>query len=122
MAQQPHLDDRYTTGVYHDSHTGEYCEIVELDDTIGICEPGSDEPYYTYDEGGYTKAEAIDAVDREMHKISEEAVKNPTRTIERALRMMTRNDMNELASYPEGEAADLGYARSQVEIVELSDN
>lgn len=122
MAQQPHLDDKYTNGVYRDSHTGEYCEIVELDNTIGICEPGRDEPYYTYDEEGYTKAEAIDAVNKEMHKVSDEAVENPTQTIERALRIMQRNDINELSSYPQREATDLGYAREQVEITELSEN
>jgi hypothetical protein len=118
MAQEPHLDDRYTTGVYYDRHAGEYCEIVELDDTIGLCEPGRDEPYYTYDEEGYTKEEAIKSVNRDMSQISEEAVENPVHVVERALRRQQRNSINELASVPEQEATDLGYAREQVEIVE----
>lgn len=122
MAQQPHLDDKYTNGVYYDQRAGEYCEIVRLDDTIGLCEPGRDEPYYTFDEEGYTKQEAIESINRDMTQISEEAVENPTQIIERALRMMARNDVNELAAYPQKEAIDLRYAREQVEITELSEN
>jgi hypothetical protein len=56
-----------------------------------------------------------------MSQISEKAVENPVNVVERALRMHHRNSINELASIPEQEALDLGYARSQVEIVELQD-
>jgi len=118
MTQEPHLDDRYTTGVYYDRHAGEYCEIVELDETIGLCEPGRDEPYFTYDELGATKEQAIESVNKDMTEVSEQVVDNPVHVVERAIRMHQRNSINELASVPEQEAIDLGYARSQVEIVE----
>jgi hypothetical protein len=118
MAQQPHLDDRYTTGVYYDLASGEYCEIVELDNTIGLCEPGRDEPYYTFDEDGFTKAEAIVSINKDFTQISEHAIEDPVQVVENLLRWTQINGDNELSAIPEQEAIDLGYARSQVNIVE----
>lgn len=121
MAQQPQLDEEYETGVYYDTHGGEYCEISDLGHTIGLFVPGREEPYYTYEEDGLSKGEAIQSVEDEMHEVSQSAIENPKRVVKAALRREIRNDINELASVPEQETIDLLYARDRVVIQEIDD-
>lgn len=118
MMQEPNLDDRYTTGVYYDREAGEYCEIVERNDTIGLTEPNSDEVYWTFKEAGFTKEEAIEAVNQDFIQVSERAVENPVHVISCALDVLDNNHTrNELVD-PEQDSIDLGYARKQVTIIE----
>lgn len=118
MAQEPHLDDQYTNGVYYDRDAGEYCRIVEINDTIGLTEPDSDGVYWTFEHAGLTKEEAIEIINKDFTQVSEEAVENPVQIVTRALRIQQRNSINELASVPEQASIDLGYARRQVNIIE----
>jgi|APHM01.1.fsa_nt_gi hypothetical protein len=107
-----------TNGVYYDKHSGGFVEIVDLDDTIGLCEPGFDEPYYTFDEDGIPYEEAVRYVNRDFESVSVEAQKHPKRVLNRALRIVSRNDTNEMASIPFQFAIDLRYARDSVTITE----
>lgn len=116
MESETTLEEKYTDGVWYDRHAGEYVEIKDLGDTIGLCEPGYDEPYYTFDEDDIGYEEAIGNLETDFRPISEEAQENPERIVKRAIRMMSRNDPNELMSYPQTEAIDLRYARMKVTI------
>lgn len=118
MAQEPHLDDRYTTGVYYDREAGEYCGIVEVNDTIGLTEPESDEVYWTFDMAGWTKKEAIESINRDFIKVSERAVENPVHVISSALDVLDNSHIREELVDPEQDSIDLGYARKQVTIIE----
>lgn len=118
MAQEPHLDDRYKNGVFYDRHTGDYCKIVELEDTIGLYEPGFDKPYYTFDEGGYSKEEAIELVNTEMVEVSQEAIEDPVHTVKQVLRHYEDDAIGDITKASEQEVIDLRYAKEQVEIVE----
>ncbi len=118
MAQTPHLDDRYTTGVWYDTRTGEYCEIIELDDTIGLCDPDCYEPYYLFSEDGLEKQDAIDTINTDMSAVSTEAVENPVETVTNALNMLTRRHKQQISSFSWSDAVDLTYACQQIEIQE----
>lgn len=109
------LDSKYTDGIWYDSMAGDFCQIREWGKTIGLFTPGVENfeehgPYYTFDEEGYGKEDAIDKVRSEFRRVSDEAVENPSTVVERAINSLARNDPNE--------AIDLRYARQQVEIQE----
>jgi len=124
MEEEHQLDEKYENGVYYDSMAGEFCQIREINDTIGLFDPYVNpdhvktDPYYCFDEEGYDMGEAISEVNSHMQKVSEDAVKNPKAVVERSLRMVSRNDPNELMSIPESEAIDLMYAQREVKITE----
>jgi len=119
-----HLDDKYTDGVWYDRMAGDFCQIREVDDTIGLFEPGVENfdehgPYYTFDEQDMCKEDAIGRINTDFTKVGNGAVENPTIVVERALRLISRNDPNELMGIPEQESINLMYARQQVEISEV---
>jgi hypothetical protein len=117
MAQQPHLDDRYVDGVWYDRHTGDFVEIERMDETIGLRVPGENEPFYTFDEDGYTKEEAINRINRDYEEVMEIAVENPEAVVTEGLDTLARNDTHELnVGYSLKEAIALRYAINQVEI------
>ncbi len=118
MTQEPNLDDSYTSGVYYDREAGEYCGIVEVNDTIGLTEPESDEVYWTFYMSDLTKEEIIEVINRDFIKVSERAVENPVHVVSCALDVLDNSHTrNELVD-PEQESIDLGYARKQVTITE----
>jgi len=122
MEAEHHLDDRYTTGIWYDAMTGDFSKIREVDDTIGLFEPDVEpedsDPYYTFDEEGMTKEDAIDTINADMSRVSDEAVENPATVVNRALDRAARNDPNQLMSVAHQEAIDLRYARTVTEIFE----
>lgn len=119
MAQEPHLDDRYTNGVYYDLEAGEYCGIVRIDDTIGLTEPDSDDVYWTFDMTDLTNEDVVDTINKDFIQVSEEAVENPVHFVVDMLDWIhTQNSVNELPSTSLQETIDLRYARRQIEIVE----
>jgi hypothetical protein len=116
------LDDKYTEGVWYDTMAGDFSKIREVDDTIGLFEPDVEpedsDPYYTFDEEGMTKEDAIDTINADMSRVSDEAVENPVAVVTRALDRAARNDPSELMSVSYQEAIDLRYALTVTEIVE----
>jgi len=119
MAQQPKLDEKYESGVWYDEHAGEFCEIRDMGDTIGLVEPEYSEPYFIFDEDGFSKEEAIDFIHRDMHKVSSEVINYPKRIVKSALQRQTRNDIDELLSISRQDVIDLMYARDSVVIKEI---
>jgi len=122
MEAEAHLDDRYTTGIWYDAMTGDFSKIREVDDTIGLFEPDKEpedsDPYYTFDEEGMTKEDAIDTINADMSRVSDEAVENPATVVTRALDRAARNDPNQLMKVSHQEAIDLRYARTVTQILE----
>lgn len=108
------LEDRFTNGIWYDYGEEAFFEIQESDDgDVELVEPEGRFVYAEIHIGDWKETEKHD-----FRKVSDDAVENPTETVERALRMMLRNDIEELAGYPEQEVIDLRYARGQVEITE----
>jgi hypothetical protein len=122
MEAEHYLDDKYTTGIWYDAMTGDFSKIREVDDTIGlfepVVEPEDSDPYYTFDEEGLTKEDAIDTINADMSRVSDEAVENPATVVNRALDRAARNDPNQLMSVAHQEAIDFRYARTVTEIFE----
>jgi len=119
------LDGKYAEGVWYDTTFEDLCQIRDLGYTVGLFEstvsPEESEPYYTFDEGGVQKEEAIDMIHQNFSRVSPETVESPTRTVQKAVDMLDRNSMDDLRSMSFQEAIDLRFARKQVEIREQSE-
>jgi|APHM01.1.fsa_nt_gi hypothetical protein len=118
MEAETTLDEKYTQGVWYDTVAGEFVEIVDSGDTIGLHAPDSEEVYYTFDEDGMSYESAVANVESDFQPVSDEAQEHPERVVSRGLRIMSRNDPNELMGVPKQFAIDLRYARTQVNISE----
>lgn len=79
----------YEAGVWYDRNADQFCRIVEQDDTFGLYEPhGSEEsPYFTFDEAGLTKDEAIEEINRSFMRLHSDTHENP---VEHASRLRQR--------------------------------
>ena len=115
MEAEPKLDDRYTSGVWYDTYNGDFCTIQESDDgkLVELVNPENGDVYWDMPVSEWVESEQSD-----FRPVSDEAVNDPVVIINRALRILSRNDINELSSYPDKEAIDLRYARAQVSIEE----
>lgn len=121
MATQYRLDDKYTSGVWYDTYNGDYCEIqrgfdpdaCESGRVVELVNPENGDVYWDM-----PVSEWVESEQQDFRQVSEQAVNDPTEIVNRALRLMLRNDINELASVPTQEQIDIRYARQQVEIQE----
>lgn len=115
MDQAYHLDDRYTDGIWYDTYNGDFAEIQEAGDGDGVhlINPETNEVYWEC-----TMEEWVEDEQSDFTKVSDEAVEDPVAVVNRAVRILSRNNVNELAGVPYQEAVDLRYARQQVEISE----
>jgi hypothetical protein len=117
MAQQPHLDPKYTDGIYYDQMNGDFCEIQRGvnsngDRLVELVNPETKTVYHDMPVGKWVEAARTD-----FRPVSDKAVEDPVTVVNRAIRMIGRNDIGELAGIPEQEAIDLRYAREQVQVL-----
>lgn len=105
------LPDRYTEGVWYDSYNGDYLQFENWGDGVALLTPDGDHFHtLTYVE--------FEAEQSNFRQVSEDAVEDPVAIVQRALRMMERNNIEELAGVPFEFEIDLRYAKEQVEISE----
>lgn len=109
------IDPKFTEGVWYDSFNGDFAKIETSADgtVVKLINPETDEAYWDMPVEAWVEKEK-----QHFRPVSDEAVEDPVAVVNRALRMQSRNDVNELASVPFQEAIDLRYAREQVEIQE----
>lgn len=116
------LDDHYTKGIWYDSTTKNFIKIREVGDTIGLFnydkEPEDNQPYFTFDDVRITKEDAIDRIESDMYRVSDDAVENPASVIKRALYRASADYPNDLMSVTHQQEIDLKYARMVTEISE----
>jgi hypothetical protein len=118
MAQEVALNEKYENGVWYDSQAGEFCEIENLGDDIGLTVPGKSVLYYQFSEDGLSYEAAVNEIHRNFERVSDEAQEHPETVVSRAIDKMVRGDPEELVTTPHTEVINLMYARSQVEISE----
>ncbi len=122
MAKEAYrLDDKYTTGVWYDTMSGDFAKIQrgfdpDADGTgriVEVVNPETDSVYWDMPVRQWVEEEQQD-----FRPVSDSAVEDPVAVVNRAVRILARNDVNEMAGIPMQEAIDLCYARQQVEITE----
>lgn len=117
----PRLDDKYTTGVWYDTYNGDFCTIQRGFDPdapadgriVELVNPKTDDVYWDI-----PVREWVGDEQSNFRPISDSAVEDPATIVSRAVRILARNDTDELMSVPDSFAIDLRYARQQVEISE----
>lgn len=109
------LDNKYTKGVWYDRMNGDFAKIQESDDgeLVELVNPETDNVYWDMPVSEWVKDEKDN-----FRKVSDEAVEDPIAVINRAVRILSRNNINELSEIPLDPAIDLRYAREQVEITQ----
>lgn len=113
------LED-YLDGVYYDRNAGEYCRIIETGDTIGLVQPNQSptaDPYFTFEEEGKTREEALAELEAEFTEVPENAVKNPSNYINGVLDVVESGTTDQLI---DEELLGLEFARQQVTITETT--
>jgi hypothetical protein len=107
------LDDKYTDGIWYDQMNGDFAKVQESADgeMVELVNPENGNVYWDM-----PVSEWVESEQQDFRQVSEEAVQDPVATVNRALRLLSRNDINELASVPLQEEIDLRYAREQVSI------
>lgn len=121
MEEEHHLDDKYTTGVWYDSETGDFCTIRRGFDPdapadgriVELLDPDTDKVYFEMPVRKWAEDEQSD-----FRPVSDSAVEDPAAVVNRAVRILRRNNINELAGLPDSFSIDLSYASKQVEISE----
>lgn len=107
------MEERYSTGVWYDTDYDAFCTLSEADNgEVQIHDLDGD----IVDTVGENVWEEV--LKEYFVKVDQSAVDDPVATVERATRILQRNDINELSGYPQDEAFALKYAMTQVEIVE----
>lgn len=109
------LDDKYTDGIWYDTMNGDFCTIESPDGEQVILRTPDGDPFYEMPVSEWLDEQS------DFRKVSDEAVEDPVSVVNRAVRILSRNDINELASVLFQEEIDLRYARQQVEIREQSE-
>lgn len=107
------LDDRYTEGVWYDQMNGDFAKIQEgpRGEKVELVNPETGEVYWDMPVIEWCESEQSD-----FRKVSDEAVEDPTAVVNRAVRILSRNDISELSGIPMDFAVDLRYARQQVNV------
>jgi hypothetical protein len=113
-----HLDDKYTDGVWYDHMNGDFSEIQRGRDDNGdplveLVNPETGSVYWDMPVSVWVEREQSD-----FRQVSEEAVEDPVSIVNRAVRILSRNDIGKLSGIAMQEAIDLRYARQQVEVSE----
>lgn len=108
------LDDRYTDGIWYDMHNGDFAEIQRSDDgeLVELVNPETGDVYWDMPVADWETEQ------HDWTKVPEEAITDPKEVVNRALRIMSRNDPSELMSVSHSFEVSLRYARDQVEISE----
>jgi hypothetical protein len=107
------IEDRYTNGIWYDTMNGDFAKIRQVGELVELVNPENGDVYWDMPVEDWEDEEKNDFV-----KVRQEAVDDPVAVVNRAIRMMSRNDINELSGYPFEEAIALRYARQQVTISE----
>jgi hypothetical protein len=107
------IDKKYTEGVWYDTMNGNYCEIQQNHDLVELVNPENGNVYWDM-----TVADWKDGARSTLTKVPVGAVEDPVGYVNRGLRILNRNDIDELASLPYTFAIGLDWARGQVEITE----
>lgn len=96
-------------------HNADYAKIQESADgeLVEMVNPENDMVYWDMPVSEWVEKERHD-----FCKVSDEAVDDPVSVVNRAVRILSRNDINELSGLPMDFAVDLRYAREQVEVTE----
>jgi len=121
MAEEYDLDDEYTTGVWYDTYNGDFCKIQRGFDPdapadgqiVELVNPETDEVYFDMPVRKWAEDEQSD-----FRPVSDLAVEDPAAVVNRAVRILRRNNINELVGLPDSFSIDLSYASKQVEISE----
>jgi hypothetical protein len=119
MSQTPRLDDKYTSGVWYDQMNGDFAKIQRGFDPeaegsgriVELVNPESGNVYWDM-----PVREWVEREQQDFRPVSDEAVEDPVEVVNRAVRILSRNDISELSAIPHDFAVDLRYARQQVEI------
>ena len=117
----PRLDDKYTTGIWYDTYNGDFCTIRRGFDSaspedgriVELLDPDTDKVYFEMPVRKWAEDEQSD-----FRPVSDSAVEDPVAVVNRAVRILRRNNINELADLPDSFSIDLAYAHKQVEISE----
>jgi hypothetical protein len=110
------VDDKYLTGIWYDSQAGDFCQIARGapgEYRVQLINPENGNVYHEV-----SIEDWVERVHQDFRQVSEEAVEDPREVVSRAVRKLSRNDINELSTIPPQAALDLRYARRQVEISE----
>lgn len=114
MAQAYELDDKYTKGIWYDSMHGVFAKIQRGDgQMVELINPKTGFVYWDMPVSQWVDEQS------DFVRVPQEAVDDPVAIVNRALRIMSRNDVNELAGVPESFAISLRYARKQVYIRQI---
>ena len=116
------LDDKYTTGVWYDTYNSNFCTIQRGFDPdapedgriVELVNPETDDIYWDMPVREWDE----DILGCNFRPVSDLAVDDPVAVVNRAVRILRRNDINELSSLPDSFSTDLSYAMQQVEISE----
>ncbi len=116
--QEYRLDDKYLTGIWYDSQAGDFCEIAQgvgprNQHKVELINPKNGNVYHNV-----SVEDWVERYQQDFRQVSEEAVEDPVSVVNRAVRILSRNDIGELSGIPMQEAIDLRYARQQVEILQ----
>lgn len=121
MADRKTIEEYTGSGVYYDHEAGEFTSFVETYSNVGFVLPEEfdRDPFHTFAGEGIESLDRIaDTLQSDFTEISEETVENPARTVEAAVRIVIRNDIEELGNLSVQESLNLQYAWEQVEIKE----
>jgi hypothetical protein len=110
---QYRLDDKYTEGVWYDQMNGDFCEIQESADgeLVELVNPETGDVYWDMPVRKWVETDRQD-----FRRVPQVAVEDPAEVVRGALRMVGRNDINEMGGLSMEEAIKVRYAREQVSI------
>lgn len=118
MSETPYrLDDKYLTGIWYDEQAGDFCEIARGapgEYRVELINPENGNIYHEI-----SLEDWCERVHQDFRQVSEEVVNDPVNFVQGAVRMMARNDINDMAGVSMQQAIDLRWAREQIEISEV---
>lgn len=114
-ADAPKSVSEYTEGIWYDMHNGDFTKIRwnNRERLVELVNPENGDVYWDMPLDEWEASESAD-----FYRVRQEAIDDPVAVVNRAIRMVARNDMNELASIPLAEAIAIRYAREQVTVAE----
>lgn len=107
------IDDKFTEGIWYDTMTGDFCRIVETEDSIGLVEPDRPDadPFHEFDD-------PKDFDGGEYLRVNEEAVENPADVVREYAELLASGGFDGMRELPWTQAISLRWALRNVEITE----
>ena len=115
MGQDYFLDDKYTNGIWYDQSTEDFCKIQRANENaVELVDPDTGNPYTEMNTETW-----VEYRQQAFQKVSENAIENPTQVISKAIRVLLRNDPNELMAISDQKSVDIKYAYRHIELTEI---